>query len=232
MKKLLLSAFLLSLTASALFAQDEEQPEEKKGFKKENLFTGGTVSFGYGSAYGSSNFLVGASPIFGYNITNWLDAGLTINYNYQAFRPVDVETGYPLNYRVRQTDYGGGGFIKIYPVHFLFAQAQFEHNFTRQKLLPDDGTSPGKINLETNSLLLGAGYAVRIKEYKQTFFFIALLFDVSGNAYTPYTDYKGNAVPIIKFGFQVPLFQGKSRKNVYEEPREGGGKRPRNYNRN
>ena len=40
MKKLLLSAFLLCIAASVVLGQDEEAPEEKKGFKKENLFTG------------------------------------------------------------------------------------------------------------------------------------------------------------------------------------------------
>ena len=228
MKKLLLSAFLLSLTASALFAQDEEQPEEKKGFKKEKLFTGGSISFGFGSAYESSSFSVGASPIFGYNVTKWLDAGIAVNYNYQSIR------GYYVNGdKLRQNQYGGGTFVKIYPVRFLYAQAQVEHNFVDFKYNPGDGSGKSTQNFQTNSVLVGAGYASRDPLEKRLFFYLSILFDVSGVKNTPYTNAAGNAIPIITGGIQIPLFQGKSRNNYYEEPQNGGGgKRPRNYNRN
>src|SRR4051794_12738215 len=116
MKKLLLSAFLLCIAASVVLAQDEEAPEEKKGFKKENLFTGGSVSFGFGSAYGSSSFSAGVSPVLGYNITKWLDAGIAINYNYQSIRGYYVDGD-----KLKQNQYGGGTFVKIYPVRFLYA---------------------------------------------------------------------------------------------------------------
>lgn len=224
MKKLLLSAFLLSITTSVLLAQDEEHPEEKKGFKKENLFTGGSISFGFGSAYGSSSFSVGASPIFGYNITNWLDGGIAVNYNYQSIRGYYVDGD-----RLRQNQYGVGTFVKIYPVRFLYAQAQVEHNFVDYKY--SDGTGKSTQNFQTNSVLVGAGYAGRDPFEKRVFFYLSILFDVSGVKNTPYTNAAGNAIPIITGGIQIPLFQGKSRSNDYEEPREGGGKKPRNYNR-
>ncbi|MGC4037256.1 MAG: hypothetical protein QM764_14955 [Chitinophagaceae bacterium] len=230
MKKLLLSVLFLSAIVSFVHAQDEEKSEEKKGFKKENLFTGGNVSFGYGSAYGYSNFSAGLSPVFGYNITNWLDAGIALNYNYQAFRPTDIN-GNAYDYKIRQSNYGGGTFVKIYPIHSVFLQAQYEHNFTHQKYIFDDGEAPGSANVQTNSFLIGGGYAARLKGWKQPFFFIAVLFDISGNPFTPYTDYQGRAIPIIRGGVQIPLFQGKQRDNrsEYDEPRSGG-KRARNYN--
>jgi hypothetical protein len=224
MKKLLLSAFLLSLTTSVLLAQDEEQPEEKKGFKKENLFTGGSISFGFGSAYGSSSFSVGGSPIFGYNITNWLDAGIAVNYNYQSIRGYYVDGD-----RLRQNQYGAGTLVKIYPVRFLYAQAQVEHNFVDYKY--SNGSDKSTQNFQTNSVLVGAGYAGRDPFEKRVFFYLSILFDVSGVKNTPYTNAAGNAIPIITGGIQIPLFQGKNRNNYYEEPREGGGKKPRNYNR-
>ena len=228
MKKLLLSAFLLSILSSTLFAQDEEKPEEKKGFKKENLFTGGSVSFGFGSAYGSSSFSAGVSPVFGYNVTNWLDAGIAVNYNYQSIRGYIVDGD-----RLRQNQYGGGAFVKIYPVRFLFAQAQLEHNFVDYKYSPGNGAGKSTQNFQTNSVLVGAGYAGRDPIEKRVFFYLSLLFDVSGVRNTPYTNAAGNAVPIITGGIQIPLFQGKSRNNYYEEPQNGGGggKKPRNYNR-
>ncbi|MBS1577027.1 MAG: hypothetical protein JST09_17145 [Bacteroidetes bacterium] len=227
MKKLLLSAFLLNAMVLVVSAQDKEDAEEKKGFKLDNLFTGGSVSLGFGSAYGSSSFTIGASPIFGYSITNWLDAGITVNYSYQSTRDYPYDGG-----KLRQSLYGGGGFAKIYPVEFIFAQAQFEHNFGTQKQIYQGITD--KYTYDVNSLLVGGGVSFGRQKYsKVPFFYLSVLFDVSGNLFTPYTNTRGNAIPIIRGGFQIPLFQGKSRGNQpeYEEQRGSGGKRPRNYNR-
>ncbi len=227
MKKLLLSALLLSVMISVVSAQDEEKPDEKKGFKMENLFTGGSVSLGFGSSYGSTSFTVGASPIFGYSITNWLDAGITVNYNYQSIRDYPYDGG-----KLRQSLYGGGGFAKIYPIEFIFVQAQYEHNFGTQKQIYQGITD--KYNYDVNSLLVGGGVSFgRQRDAKVPFFYLSVLFDVSGNLYTPYTTTSGNAIPIIRGGFQIPLFQGKNRSSQpeYEEQRGSGGKRPRNYNR-
>lgn len=224
MKKLLLSALFISVMISVVSAQDEENTEEKKGFKLDNLFTGGSISLGF-STY---SFTVGGSPVLGYNITKWLDAGVVVNYNYQSNREI-----YSQYDKIRQTQYGGGGFIKIYPVNFIFAQAQFEHNFAKQKYIPGQGGASSTIDFQTNSMLVGAGYAGRMPGFKQPFFYLALLFDVSGVPYTPYTNQFGNALPILRGGVQIPLFQGKNRNSQpeYEEQRGSGGKRPRNYNR-
>jgi hypothetical protein len=222
MKKLLFLVVLFSVSASILFAQDEE----KKGFKKDNLFTGGSISLGFGSAYGSSSFSVGASPIFGYNITKWLDAGIAINYNYLSSNNVYYDGD-----KTRQTVYGAGGFVKIYPIHFLFTQVQLEHDFAMQKYNQGGGVSWTSQSFQTNSVLVGGGYAGRSPYGKQIFFYLALLFDVSGIPYTPYTDYRGNAIPILRGGIQVPLFQGKNKSKNEDEPQGSGGKKPRNYNR-
>jgi hypothetical protein len=220
---------LLAGLISGVSAQDEEKAEEKKGFKLDNLFTGGSISLGF-SNY---SFTAGASPVFGYNITNWLDAGLVANYTYLSYRDLDYY-GYGSNDKIRQSVYGGGGFVKIYPVSFIFAQAQFEHNFNTQKIIPSSGASSDKYSFQTNSLLVGGGYAGRTPGFKQTFFYLSLLFDVSGVPYTPYTNQFGNAQPILRGGIQIPLFQGKNtnKQPEYEEQRGSGGKRPRNYNRN
>jgi hypothetical protein len=218
------------VTASLVVAQDTEKKEEeevKKGFKKENLFTGGSISL----SFGTGSFLVGASPVFGYSITKWLDAGVVANYTYQSYRDVDYY-GNGSNDKIKQSIYGGGGFVKLYPVHFLFAQAQFEHNFVSQKYIYASGATTQKINYDVNSMLVGAGYSTgRFGSGGQPFFYLAVLFDVSGNRYSPYVNNAGNAVPIIRAGVQVPLFQGKNRNNYEEEDNGSGGKKPRNYNR-
>ena len=73
---------LVSLSLNGfLFAQKEEDDKEKKPFK-EHLFTGGSISL----AFYNNTFLVGGSPVFGYNLTKWIDAGLVANYSYTSYR--------------------------------------------------------------------------------------------------------------------------------------------------
>lgn len=195
-------AFTFLFVAVYSFGQDTEE-KEKKGFNKENLFTGGTVSL----AFYNNTFLVGASPIFGYSITNWADLGIVINYNYASYR--DYYNIF--NDKLRQYVYGGGGFIKLYPVRFLFAQAQYEYNFIKQKYIPGNGVTQTTRN-ESPSFLVGGGYTTgRYGRGGAPFFYLSVLFDVSNNIYSPYTDAYGRSIPIILGGIQVPLFQGGGR---------------------
>jgi len=200
MKKYVLLPVCLLLMTTFLHAQEEE--EKERGFKKEKLFTGGSISL----AFYSNTFLVGASPVFGYNLTNWIDAGIVVNYNYSAYRDV-----YTFDDRLKQQVYGGGGFLKIYPLPFIFAQAQFEHNFLRQKYtLPNGGGTSQTLKEEANSILVGGGYCTgRRPGSGMPFFYLSILFDVGDNVYSPYTDAYGRTIPIIQAGMQIPLFQGR-----------------------
>ena len=201
MKKIILALSVLALTTSSLFAQ-KEKDEEEKGFKKENLFTGGSISL----AFYNNTFLVGASPVFGYSLTNWVDAGIVINYNYTSYRDV-----YVFDDRLRQKVYGGGAFLKLYPVRFLFAQAQFEHNFIRQKYIPPNNGLTSTAKDDASSFLIGGGYTTgRDGRGGDPFYYLAVLFDISGNTNSPYTDASGRTIPIIRGGIQIPLFQGGS----------------------
>ena len=202
MKKIILALSVLVLTDSSLFAQKEKE-EEEKGFKKEYLFTGGSLSL----AFYNNTFLIGASPVFGYSITKWFEAGIVVNYNYTAYRDV-----YVFDDKLHQTMYGGGGFVKLYPIRFLFATAQYEHNFFRQKYIPPNNGFSSTAKDEANSLLIGGGYTTgRIGRGGGPFYYLAVLFDVSGNQNSPYTDAYGRTIPIIRGGIQLPLFQGSGK---------------------
>lgn len=202
MKKIILVVSVLALTTTSLFAQKEKE-EEKKGFKKENLFTGGSVSL----AFYNNTFLIGASPVLGYSINKWVDAGIVVNYSYTSYR----DYGFVYNDKLRQKVYGGGTFIKLYPVRFLFAQAQFEHNSIDQKYIPDIGDIQ-TYKTDANSFLVGGGYTTgRYGLGGDMFYYLAVLFDVSGNVNSPYTDSHGRSIPIIRGGIQIPLFQGSSK---------------------
>lgn len=199
LKSLLILIFSYSMIISA-HAQDEE---ESKGFRKSNLFTGGSIALGFSN----NSFQIGASPVLGYSIASWIDAGITVNYNYVSFRDVYINFS---DDKIRRSTYGGGAFTRLYPVRFLFAHVQFEHNYITEKFIPGNGDATSKNKVEANSLLLGAGYASdRYAESGRPFFYISLLFDVMNNEFSPYTSATGVIRPIIRAGVQVPLFQGK-----------------------
>lgn len=199
MKKIVV-ALLILFFAGTTHAQYEET--ETKGFAKENLFTGGSISV----SFFNNTFLIGGSPVLGYKIANFIDAGIVVNYQYTSIRDYTV-----FNDRLRQSIYGGGAFTRLYPITFLFAQAQFEHNFITQKYVPapNSGASSFKAKTSANSVLIGGGYTSgRGREGNNPFFYLSLLFDVSGNTNSPYTDGAGRSVPVIRAGFNIPLFQG------------------------
>lgn len=190
----------LIFSVQFLFAQENNQ-QQKKGFKKENLFTGGSVSL----SFFNQAFLIGGNPVFGYSLTNWADVGVVANYNYASYRDYNL-----VNDRLRQTIYGGGLFTRLFPVRFIFAQAQVEHNWTREKYMYPDGTAAPINTVSANSVLVGGGYTTgRYPDSKTVYGYLAILFDVSNNKNSPYKDNLGRAIPIIRAGINVPLFQGR-----------------------
>jgi hypothetical protein len=203
MKKILL-LFLANLVLLSTIKAQDEDGKEKKGFKKENLFTGGSISL----AFYNNTFLIGGSPVFGYSLTKWLDAGLVVNYNYTSYRDV-----YAFDDRLRQTNYGGGAFVKLYPVRFLFAQAQVEKNWITQKLIDPSGNLASKTKLNGNSFLIGGGYCTgREPGEGGPFYYLSILFDIGDDVNSPYTDAYGRTIPVIRGGLQIPLFQGRGRR--------------------
>lgn len=203
MKKILTVLILIG-AAHLSKAQDEERPEAEKkgGFKKENLFVGGDITLGFGNSYTA----LGASPYFGYSINKYLDVAASFNYIYTSQRDI-LEYGD----KARQTQYGPGAFVRVYPLKFLFAQAQFEHNFIKVKYLPAGNSvtySPSTDRVDANSLLLGAGYAGGREEDNKSFYYFSISWDVLRNPNSPYVDGLGRAVPIIRAGYNIALFQG------------------------
>lgn len=201
-KKFAGSAILVFVVAFSVSAQEEEE-KEKIPFK-ENLFTGGSVTL----SFFNNTFLIGGSPVLGYSLSNWADAGIVVNYNYSSYR----DYNYVFNDKLKQYVYGGGAFVKLYPVRFLFAQVQYENNFIKQKYIPNNGaTQTDKV--EAGSFLVGGGYTTgRYGRGGGPFYYLSVLFDVSENLNSPYTDAYGRSIPIIRGGIQIPLFQGGGKK--------------------
>lgn len=198
MKTTLLACMLL-LSVQLTWAQDQDSV---RGFNRDKVFIGGSLSLGFAN----NQFAAGVNPFIGYSLTNWLDAGVVVNYNYNATRD------YPyFNDRIKQHTYGAGVFTRVFPVRFLFIQGQIEHNFINIRYNPASGGLKERYNRSAPSLLVGGGYTTgRQPGNDRGFFYLSLLVDVLKKENSPYTDNAGRMIPIIRTGFQTPLFRKRN----------------------
>jgi|JI10StandDraft_1071094.scaffolds.fasta_scaffold16029_6 hypothetical protein len=202
MKKKSILSLLFLASCFTSFAQYENKDEEKGGFKKENLFTGGTLNL----AFGNQTTSLGISPYFGYSLNKFIDVAATLQYNYIS------ERDYPFQGdKLRQTTYGPGAFVRIFPFNFLFAQAQYEFNMIRIKYIPfGTGSQREKYRLDAHSLLVGGGFSGgRDFPDQKSYYYISILWDVAKSNNSPYKDNLNRAVPIIRAGYNIALFQGR-----------------------
>jgi hypothetical protein len=196
MKKVFLIILTL-ITIQSLKAQNNDYSDDnnKGGFKKENVFLGGSLSLGFGSG----TFAIGGNPEIGYSIAQWLDGGLVFNINYYSQTLYNYYPGQDL--KSTSFNYGGGIFLRGYPVPFLFLQLQPEHNWISYTDKFNDQTQ--KNTYSANSLLASIGYGQRIVGQGSYFFSIGL--DLLTNKYSPYLDGYGHPYPIIRGGFDIYL---------------------------
>ncbi len=203
MKKLVAVIFLLS--SLSLVAQDHRDENDRKGtFQKERLFSGGSVNVGFSNR----QTVLGISPQLGYSVTDWLDAGVAVNFTYSSVREFN-NVG-----KLRQTVYGPGAFVRIFPVNFLFASAQYEYNFLKVKYIPSPGSSSTADTYNTNapSFLVGGGYAGGRQKGNNTYYFFSVSWDIMQDPNSPYIDGFGRSNPVIRAGYNIGLFQGKSQR--------------------
>jgi len=206
LKKILFAGYCLVM---ALGAGAQERPPQRvytysdaaagKGLQKENLFLGGSLALGVGSY----QFNVGASPEIGYSLNNWLDAGVVVNFNYNSIR-ADPYGVYNDNKRYNILNYRGGVFGRAYVLPFLFLGVQPEYNWISGNARYM-GSGGGEYSYSTGatSLLLGLGYGQRV--VGEGSFYISLMFDVLGDKNSPYNDFNGHPLPVIKAGFNIYL---------------------------
>lgn len=181
--------------------QERKREEKEKGFKKDNLFVGGTLNVGFGNSFTA----LGIAPFFGYNLTNWLDVAFSPGISYTSQRDFSTPDD-----RLRQTVYGPGSFVRIFPFRFIFAQGQYEFNMIRQKYIParNTGLPKEKYKYDAHSFLVGGGYAGGRDEDNKSYFYISVMWDIANAEFSPYKDNLNRAVPIIRAGYNIALFQG------------------------
>ncbi len=211
MKKIVMLLVLVASLHVAVRAQDEDNKEVKKGFDKQRLFTGGSVSATFSSYFTE----LGVAPQLGYTLTHWADVGITLNFDYTSERDYEIYGD-----KLRETVYGPGAFVRLFPVNFLFATAQYEYNFLHLNYIPAEGSgyTNYKSNTNASSLLLGAGYAGGRSRTSNTYYYLSISWDVLGDKNSPYIDSYGRSIPVIRAGYNIGLFQKRrkyERGNAY-----------------
>ncbi len=200
MKKLL-SMLAFSVLVSPVIAQDENEEDPQKGkFRKDNIFIGGGVNLGFGS----NTLQLGITPEIGYSITKWLDAGVLFNIIYQTENQTNI-TGYKL----RQLQYGTGGFVRIWPVRFLHLTVQPEHNWIRQTAISQFTGNKESATFNAGSVLAGIGYGSR--NVGGSYQYLTVMIDLMDNVYSPYRDQYNKTRPVIKAGFGFYLRPSKKK---------------------
>jgi hypothetical protein len=201
--------FMVALQASAQHrpyqpnTYTDDDGTSGDGFKKQNLFLGGSLNLGY-DGY---DFNVGGAPEIGYSLNRWVDVGLLVNLNYNSER---ADPDYNYNIRQRSFTYGTGAFGRVYPFPIrvpIFFQVEPEYNWTHLSAKDMNSGLSSSLNLGASSLLLGVGYGQRIRGRSN--FYLAVMFDALSNYGSPYREFYNNSantiVPVIKAGFDIYL---------------------------
>ncbi len=195
MKKILMTCFVVLLTMH-LHAQENQgdDNQQKNGFRKDNIFLGTSLNLGIANR----SFNVGLNPEIGYSLNNWLDAGFALNVNYFSQNASDYSP-----YRFRNFNYGGGPFLRIWPVNFLHLQVQPEFNWISSSQKDMTTNQTYKYNYNAGSLLVGIGYGTRV--IGSQYSYITLMIDVLQNANSPYRDRFNDPLPVFRAGFGMYL---------------------------
>ena len=196
-QKFLIACILLALSLTG-FAQQNDADDRKGKFKTENIFLGTSLNLGLANR----SFNVGLNPEIGYSVTKWLDAGVVLNINYFSQNASEFSS-----IRLRNFNYGGGGFLRIWPVSFLHIQVQPEFNWISSSQKDVLTNQTGSYNYNAGSILVGVGYGTRV--LGSHYSYVTLMIDVLQNRYSPYRDQYNDPLPVFRAGFGIYLKPGQ-----------------------
>lgn len=191
--KLTVAFFLVTICTTAS-AQQQEADEQKGKFKQENIFIGTSLNLGIANR----SFNVGLNPEIGYSVTRWLDAGVSLNINYFSQNASDFS-----NIRFRNFNFGGGPFLRVWPLSFLHFQVQPEYNWISSSQKNMLSGQSGTYKYNAGSLLVGVGYGTRV--LGSNYSYVTLMIDVMQNLNSPYRDQYNDPLPVFRAGFGMYL---------------------------
>jgi hypothetical protein len=179
---------------SSLQAQVED-PEKPVGFERTRVFIGTSLNLGLSNQF----FNLGLNPEVGYSLNNWLDIGVAMNLNYYSQSANSFD---PYNYK--NFNFGGGAFLRVWPISFLHLQIQPEYNWiTSSRTDPSTGQKIG-LKYQAPSMLAGIGYGTR--EIGNRFSHFTIMIDLNQAVNSPYRNgIAGDPQPVFRGGFGMYL---------------------------
>ena len=133
------------------------------------LFFGGGIVLGGGSG----SFQLGLNPELVKTVNQYIDLGAAMNLYYASYKSMD-ETG-SINTRSSNTQFGLGGFIRVWPLEQFFIQVQPEYNWTFTNAKSYTNGNSGNFNVSAPSVLAGIGYG---KRNENGYSYFSVMFDL------------------------------------------------------
>jgi len=185
----------------AVFSQTTIATNNEIIAPKPILFGGGIVLGG-----GSGSFQIGLNPELLKSYNQYVDMGVAMNFYYSSFNPIG---GYTI--KSRNTQFGMGGFARIWPLEQFFLQVQPEYNWTWTNAKDVSTGVSGNSSVSAPSLLTGVGYGHH-NELGMTYF--SVMYDLINDIASPYRMGQATAQPIFRAGFGFAIHQRKSKKTI------------------
>jgi len=200
MKQLL--SFVILFVALNLNAQTTTIQTTKLMEPTKPLMLGGGLVLGGGTG----SFQIGLNPELVKTYNDYIDLGLITNLYYSSFRTVASYDG--INAKYHKTQFGLGGFARVWPVNEFFLQIQPEYNWTwsNQKDLVN-GISRN-LNVSATSVLAGVGYG---KRSENGFSYLSIMIDLVNSQQSPYGMGQLRPQPIFRAGFGFPIHIAKKK---------------------
>lgn len=190
MKKCVLIFSILISTCFSGFAQMEKL-EEPVGFDRNRVFIGSSLNLGLSNRF----FNVGLNPTIGYSLNNWVDVGVAMNFNYYSQNASAFNS-----FKYKNFNYGGGAFLRVWPVSFLHLQIQPEYNWISSSRTDPISGQTTRLQLQAPSMLAGIGYGTR--EIGRQLSYLTIMIDLNQAVNSPYRDgIAGDPQPIFRGGF-------------------------------
>ncbi len=200
MKQFLTIAILL--VALNVSAQNTTIQTTKLLEPEKPLMIGGGLVLGGGTG----SFQIGLNPELVKSYNDYIDLGLISNIYYSSYRTVASIDG--INAKYHKTQFGLGGFARVWPLNEFFLQIQPEYNWTWAKSTDIVDNISNKASVSATSVLAGFGYGRRTEN---GFSYLSIMIDLVNSQQSPYGMGQLRPQPIFRAGFGLPIRLAKKK---------------------
>ena len=195
-------SLIILFTALNVHAQNNTIQTSKLMEPERPLMIGGGLVLGGGTG----SFQIGLNPELVKSYNDYIDLGLISNIYYSSYRTIASYDG--INAKYHKTQFGLGGFARIWPVNEFFLQIQPEYNWTWAKSTDIVDNISNKVQVSATSVLAGIGYERRTEN---GFSYLSIMIDLINSQQSPYGMGQLRPQPIFRAGFGFPIHLAKKK---------------------